>query len=196
MKKVKIFKEQTEHGLLYKFNFTDGTFGGNPYLYEREINVLENCFGCATDLNYTIRRIENKLIVWYNEKQTFCETFNVTKFFKAVRKLPLKKEFTLNLSSFEIERSKEPVNKTAMEIINDPHFDKSALVPFLNGAKKGFLSELKNKLGGLIDAATICADSYSNSEMNFYFNGRIPNGCGYNGGIIYHSYCNSYSIHT
>lgn len=40
-----------------------------------------------------------------------------------------------------------------------------------------------------------CAHIYANDD-EFYFNGRIPNGCGFNGGILPHVHQHSYGIHT
>ena len=40
-----------------------------------------------------------------------------------------------------------------------------------------------------------CAKVYAQGD-EFYFNGRYTGGCGFNGGIIPHTYAHSYGIHT
>ena len=59
----------------------------------------------------------------------------------------------------------------------------------LRGGQRTF-ADLMRDLARLADSATLFCH-----RNEFYFDGRhLPNGCGYNGGVILHG--NSYGIHT
>lgn len=61
----------------------------------------------------------------------------------------------------------------------------------LNGGDRTF-QDLKRDLSRLLT----CAHVYAHGD-EFYFDGRhLPNGCGYNGGVILHTRSNTYGIHT
>lgn len=184
---MKIKVERSKNGFVkIQFN-ADQKYvsGNNPFLMEDEIDrLISNHYGCATDGNYTVRRMSDRLIVWYDKDCTIDMYLDVTKFFKACLALPLEKEITMDSASFNKVKVRGEEIKSWVVIGRLVH--KSCRSTILNAKKIGLEKELKPILSRYVGKAEIYPDN-DRLNLSFYFNGRYPGGCGYNGGIICHN---------
>lgn len=175
--------------------------GQNPYLSITEIeHLFKNYYGCVSDINYVVKRYPNKLLVFYDEKLTWKCNMNTERFLKVLLDLPLivkeviyrntyYRDFEIDTDSFDRYPDYSFPDYNWMDILKHHNFMPDALRALRNASKlpKPYVLQLKQKLIQVIDHAIIMPDSYGKNCLDFYFDGRnIPDGCGYNGGIIFH----------
>ena len=126
----------------------------------------------------------------------YCNTWNLLAIIKTLHDRRVAK--TVLDTSKQRRRTEEPP-LTVGQLANHPNLhDKDRFGRTLkhfcrilaNGTERTF-NDLLRDLSRYVRTAKLYAQG-----DEFYFNGRYPGGCGYNGGIIPHEYANSYGIHT
>lgn len=190
--KIKVMKDEQ----FIHLNLGD-EIGLHPILSFPECeSLINNSYGCVSDIAYTIKEMGNKLIIFYEDRCTWKANFNVKRFFEVCLKIPVVKinnysykEYEMDTDSFQRYPDYSFPEYTVMQIVKHRNFSKSAIIPLKNAFRlpKPYFLQLKRKINQLIDHAVIYPDSYSRDELSFSFNGRgIIDGCGYNGGLIFH----------
>jgi len=186
---MKIKVERTDNNNIVRLQFNadkPDVSGTNPYMYEEELKVLlKNRYGVTSDLNYTIRRMGDKLIVWYDEDCKVVVHMDISKFINAIMKLPIGKEVIMDTDSFNKQRIIDDPNKKSWVEIGK-WVKPDCIKTILNAKKRGLHTELKPLLSRYVGSAEIYPD-HDRLNLSFYFNGRYEGGCGYNGGIICHN---------
>lgn len=182
---MKIKVERTEQGIVRLKFESQEMCGSNPYLFESEIKTLiDNEYGCSTDLNYTVRRMEDRLIIFYDNKCTVDIRMNVGRFFNACLSIPIGKEIVMDSNSFNKWEAIDRIDVRSWVEIGK-WIDPSCRKNIFNAKRIGLHHELKPLLGRYVGKAKVWPDG-DRLNLSFYFNGRIQGGCGYNGGIICH----------
>lgn len=154
-----------------------------------------------TDGVFTISRYFDELFIYRRKECIFAKKMNVTSFVQACLKITKEKDIKMDLGFF---KDKNPVTSfpvySWIEIgkwILQCQRGKETLKVLLRAIRNGKdIKNLKNILGAKVGKAYIYPDSYSENNLSFYFDGRFPGGCGWNGGIIFHSHSQTYSTHT
>jgi hypothetical protein len=186
---MKIKVEKSETTTRIQFPGTNYTI----YLFHEEIERLsKDSWGVACDLSHTVRANGHRLFFYHEDQVLFSGRLDTKAFFTACMKIPTGKPVEMDVKSFNKIRMYGPDVMNTVQLINHPNFNKSCIHVLRNAAVKGWLWQLQPILSRYVQAAEVFPDGYGKDEMSFYFNGRMPGGCGYNGGIIFHGAYDGY----
>jgi len=163
--------------------------------YEEHFTLFyapSNSFSCDHRNEHAIATARAEVI--------YCDTF---KLLDVVRKLHAKStvaETVLDTDRFPTSRPTPPVLTVAQLAAHPNLRNRDELGATLKhfwqllskgGERSRTFQQLMCDLSHYVQRAVI----YARGD-EFYFDGRFTNGCGFNGGIIPHTYDNSYGIHT
>lgn len=153
--------------------------------------------GAVSDWSYTLKAYDRKLILFFDTKIIFeYRNIDIQKLFSAFDRFHSKKNVDFDLKKFAFNRE-SPKNETKSwaKLIFTKFIDKSAheVIKKIKNEKPHLLPQVKEFLNRHYCKANVYSD---HMKYSFYFDGRMQDGCGYNGGLIYHDYNDSLSVHT
>lgn len=144
---------------------------------------------------YTLKRISNELYLFSYGEIEWRIQCDIPHLFSVISKV--KVPTVVKIEKFQMRTHPFPVRNWS-QILFHENLDKRAYAPIkrIMSEKRHLLEDLKGFLSRYLDNARVYADGWG--KYDFYFDGRnIENGCGFNGGFIYHDYDGGkMSIHT